>query len=300
MPGIAWKRWNWLEWGIVPLVSTMMYAAWLGPLFQLLLGLSILQPRGLNYPAWLIMALLLGASTAKGFLAKVSSGRLVGALIGVAAVIAVLIGLSPYRGMSSATSSPWLGRTIRSLAEWQVAVPATFLVVILSALLWAKGLAADWADHDELWRAFASGVLVLGLLILLSGRNGAGYNGLLGRAVISFLLTGLLALALLSVLNVLAIQHPYGKHTAGLSRYWLLAVLLALVTILALGWLLGLILAPDAVAQFVRWFDPLRRFVGRVLSFVLTAIVYVLFLALMALYNLVRRLLGHQEVDATE
>ena len=300
MRGSAWKRWNWVEWGIVPLVCTMMVAAWVAPLLQFILGLAIVQPKGLDYPAWLAMSLLLGASAAKSLLPRTKAGRAISALIGVVVIFVVLSGLSPYRDPSSAWPHVSMGPTIRSLAQWGEGIPATFLLVVMSAALWARGLAADWTAHDELWRAFALGVVVLGLLLLLSGRGGAMQGVALGQAVMSFLLTGLLALALLAVLDVLSIQQPFGKRAAGLNRYWLSAVFLALLVIVFLGWLLGQILAPDAVAQFIRWFDPLRRFLGQVLSLVLTAVVYLFFTALMAIYRLISRWIKQPENDTSQ
>jgi len=297
MPGIASKRWIWLERGIVPLVSSLMFSAWLGPLFRFILGLRIVAPRDLLYPGWLIITLLLSASVAKRLLPRTAWGRMIAAVLGVAAISMVLVGLSPYRDASSASSLVWLGRTIRSLAQWQEAIPATFVLLIMSAALWAKGLSIDWSDHDELWRAFASGVLVLGLLMLISGRGDPERALSLGRAVVFFLLSGLLALALLSVLDVLAIQQPFGKRVAGLNRYWLMALFLALLVIMVVGWLVGQFLAPDAVAQFVRWFDPLRRLIGRVISFVLVSIVYLLFAALTAIYRLLSKWIGRAEME---
>lgn len=300
MPGIAWKRSNWVEWAAVPLVCTAMIASWARPLLSLVLGLSIISPRGLDYPVWLIMAMLLGASAAKRVLPRTRAGRAAGAALGLVVIVIVLIGLSPYRAPLAWPSWASIGQTVRSLAEWGNAIPATFLLIIISAVLWARGLAADWTDHEEIWRAFALGVLVFGFLILLPGRTGTDASLSLGRSVMSFLLTGLLALALLAALDVLSIQQPFGRRAAGLNRYWLSAVVLALVAIVFLGWLLGQILAPDAVAQFVRWFDPLRRFIGQVLSFALTGIVYVVFLALMAIFRLVSRWIGQPDPDTAQ
>ncbi len=300
MRGSAWKRWNWVEWGIVPLVCSMMVAAWVTPLLQFILGLAIVQPKGLDYPAWLAVSLLLGASAAKSLLPKTYAGRAISAVIGMVVIFVVLSGLSPYRDLSTALPHASMGPTIRSLAQWGEGIPATFLLVVMSAALWARGLAADWTTHDELWRAFALGVVVLGLLLLLASRGDAVQGVALGRAVMFFLLTGLLALALLAVLDVLSIQQPFGKRAAGLNRYWLSAVFLARLVIVFLGWVLGQILAPDAVAQFVRWFDPLRRFLGQVLSLVLTSVIYLLFAVLMAIYRLISHWIKQPENDASE
>ena len=300
MPGIASRRWNWVEWAAVPLVCATMVAAWVGPFLQVILGLSVVQPRGLGYPTWVIIVLLLGASTAKNLLPRTRSGRVAGALMGVVAILIVLVGLSPFRDPSLGLSLAAVGQTIGSLAEWREAIPATFLLVVMSAALWARGLAVDWTDHHELWRTFALGVLVLGLLILLSGRGGAARDLALGRAVLSFLLTGLLALALLAALDVLSVERSFGRRAASLNRYWLSAVALALLAVTLVGWLLGQILAPDAVTQFVHWLDPLRRFIGQVLSLVLTAIIYVVFLGLMVLYRLISRWIGQPEPDTSQ
>jgi hypothetical protein len=35
MLGTAWKRWKWLEEGVIPLAATLMHAAWAYPLFSL-------------------------------------------------------------------------------------------------------------------------------------------------------------------------------------------------------------------------------------------------------------------------
>ena len=62
MFGNVWKRWNWLEGGLVPLAAAAVRVAWITPLVRLVLNNVLVAPMGTVYPSWLILGLLIGAS----------------------------------------------------------------------------------------------------------------------------------------------------------------------------------------------------------------------------------------------
>ncbi len=151
MPGIAWKRWNWLRNGLIPLLSAAMRAAWLAPLLQLLLTSRYVHPAGARFPAWLILALLLGGSAWE----RLWRNR-------PRATLAIVLG-GPGRGSFAVTNRPawaidWRHPSvvvgIRLDAHRQIlsGLPAGLVALCPTTALWRSGLLIAL---EQLWRITA-------------------------------------------------------------------------------------------------------------------------------------------------
>ena len=290
MRGINWRRWTWARGGLLSLVSACMRVAWLYPLVHVILNNQLVVPRGTEYPAWLILALFLAAVVWARTSQDLPAGRLRAVLGGLLAILGALIYLF-QPGIEA--PSQWLVHLCLTLIDFAEGVPAALVVIVVTGMVWQRGLTINWGTHHELWRSFVTGTIVLGLLVLLRDPMLENLGGLgLSGSMAAFVVSGLVALALFSVTEAVSIEQPRGSEAVALNRYWLMAVGTAVLAILLVGWILGQILSPETVAEIVHLLDPIRRFVGQILQLILTAMVLALMWLLAPLVNALRQKLA--------
>lgn len=277
MPGENSSRWNWLEDIIIPAISAAMYAAWLTPLLRALLGSFLVYPRDKAYPWWAIVVVLLVAGTLARSLAGRRGERWITAGVGALVVIGSAAAVQPGVSWRPAWSF------LLPLVDLSEGFPASLVALLTTLGLWFGGARVNWLRYKQLLRGFTAGILVLAILSLSLP------NAVRGEDLVGFLLTGLLALALLTVASHLAYQAERGLPQPPLSRYWLMALGLAMLGILTVGWILSLFLAPEAVASVLARLRPLLGYLGDLIAFIGAAILWLLYLGLQLIGRLFER-----------
>jgi hypothetical protein len=287
MPGIAWKRWNWLEWLLIPVVSAVMHTTWIAALNQRLLDSILITPSGVVFPAWLVLGLLLGASLLEHLSPEGLRGRLIVALTGVLVLLAVL----GWRFQFDATApDAWIWQLIVSLTKFNEGIPATLWITLVTALLWRQGMVIRWNDYSTFWRSFVAGIVVFAILALWPGRAATeGADLGLWSAIGLFLLCGLVGLALLSVTETLAYERSRGAKTPAVNRYWLAALGTVVCLILIGGWLLGQFLSPETVAHILKGLGAVLNALLRLIELILTPIIMLIFWLLEPIIDFLRR-----------
>ena len=256
MRGTALNRWSWLEEAVIPAISAVMYAAWLTPPLRLLMGSVITHPRDLVYPWWAIIGVLLAAAWLSRVIQERPGARWIVAGVG----LLVTVGSVPVA--YGARSAAQAGQSLLALLDFSQGLPAGLIVFLTTLGLWTAGARTDWTQYRQLMRGFLIGVLILALLSLLAP------GAVQGEELVLFLLSGLLALALLTVASHLAYQAERGLPRPALSRYWLMAMGLAMLGILLAGWVLSLFFAPEIMGSLLGRLGPLLAFIGDVIAFV--------------------------------
>jgi hypothetical protein len=280
MPGSIWKHWNWLESGLIPLTAALMRAAWLTPFVHFLLNNVLVVPQGTSYPAWLILALLLGASALRHAWQEDTQGLIRATLAGLAVVLIVL---GFYLRLDITPLTP--AQLLMSLADFSMGIPAMLLVCVITAALWRYGLTINWGYFGELWHSFLVGVIALGILMLVPSSAQGTSDLALWNAMLLFLTTGLLALALLAVADTLASENWRSGKMPALNRHWLVATGSMILMILLAGLLLGQILSPRAVQSMLHTLGSIVALIGQVLLYTIGIIAYVIFWLLTPLIN---------------
>lgn len=281
MPGPTWPRWNWLEDWLQPLLGALMWATWLAvPIDGLLAFVTDQQASGGAGPA--VVALLLGGTAAARVARPLRQGRALVAIGGLVAVVAAVWWLL-YREAFPAWDARWLSEMLR-------ATPGPLTVVLVGALLWWRGLTADWSNHDQLARDFVIGVIALGGSLALTASSPESTARLLG-SVLLFLVTAWATLSLAAVMQA-SRRDTADDRPLRLSRYWLLAVITLIAALLAAGLLLTRLATPEALAHLLATLQPVLYLGLRLLLYVLYAAAYVVFLFLTPLIALLRRLAG--------
>jgi hypothetical protein len=287
MPGIALKRWNWLDSALLPLISATMRVAWLAPAIRLALNNIFIHPQGVHYPAWLILLILLGASALQSVLETQRHARLLGLAAGLLTLLAVVLFLFPLNGLDPIT---WGVRLVASLAHFWTGVPAALLVILFTLALWVRGATIAWDDYGGLWHGFVLGIVALILLALLPESTLYAPSAGLAAWTMAFLILGLFALALISVANALEVERSRQVLVPTLNRYWLLVTAMILLLILLLGWLVGRTVAPNALRELWLVIRPAAQAVWDVLSRIA---LYILSVGFSLLYWLLRPLAGY-------
>ena len=289
--------WGWVDGVLIPLLAIGMWAAWLTPFLYLLLQGGILYPSGIVFPAWLLYALLAGASGLQGLLRRVRWGRagrwggVISAGVGLVAVVAAtgwVLGAEPHH------LGAWLRVLGAVLARPGEGWPAPPVVGVVCGLAWLWGLAATWQDHQELFYGFLIGVIGFGVALLAPARvfwetatlSVIGY-------LLAFAVASLLALGLASAQGALpGIEHPAGAPHA--RTEWLVAVGIVVAGVLAVGWFAAPLISPDVPRRVAALFRPLGRWLEIILSYVLLGLAYVLFAVLKPLLALLRALVARR------
>ena len=290
MPGERSKSWSWVEAGLIPVVSAAMYASWIAPLNQLVLGSVLLYPRSIVYPAWLVIALLVAGA----LLRRVAEGHPAGGVIVAAVSLVVIAGVCAWLCAPGDVTQPGSpGTLLTSLVDFRRGLPASLWVLLLTGLLWRQGLATDWGEYTAFWRGFVLGALAqVALLLVAAGAHGGPGWGL-WRWPVLFLFSGLLGLALLAVTRTLAYESSRGLRIPALNRYWLVAVATVVVGALLGGWLLGSLLTPNAVASAL---GLVRSVLGRIMDWLEPIFLFIFMLIFRLLGPLFRMLEGREPV----
>ncbi|MBL7199838.1 MAG: DUF4129 domain-containing protein [Anaerolineae bacterium] len=166
MLGAVWKRWNWLDDGLIPLAAALMYVAWGYPLFALFLRDPLTGDPNPAFTFWLCLGTLLG-----GFVAgRLAHRNRLGVVIVVAGGIAAML-VSLMLTLPTVVVDPGLGflELLGGAARGTggEVVPAPFVIVISSTLLWWRGLRIARIEQEETVGSFVVGVAALvGLLLL--------------------------------------------------------------------------------------------------------------------------------------
>jgi hypothetical protein len=166
MLGTAWKRWNWLEEGLIPLAATLMHAAWAYPLFGLFTRNTVTGEQNLGFSFLLCLSILIGGAIA-GKLA--SRNRMGFVIVGVGGLAAIWIALMLAIPIGAVGLDQWFGSVVEQVQNGSpgAMVPVPFVVGLAATFLWWRGVRIATEEHGETIGAFAAGVIALiGLFIL--------------------------------------------------------------------------------------------------------------------------------------
>ncbi len=296
------ERWNWLDEGIVPLLSATLRAAWLWPWLALLHAWFSPSQIAPVLPFWALVALPFIVFTltrrlvprpTQGNVQNVSMTQRV--IIAASGLLLLLLLLWWHfaRDLYALWSPGWLYEIGYQLTHWWNELPVVGIALIAGVYLWLRGLfdARDPLHHEDIWRAFVVGAAALALHLWLNSATGSSVTGITGP-IFLFFASGMAALATTN-LKTASGWSLFGKNTGRIwaNRYWLLSIGLTILALLALGLIIGWLLAPDDVAWLLRGVGFLFSLIWQVFSWVILGVSYVIFMAFYAIYRLIEPLL---------
>ncbi|NLD72706.1 MAG: DUF4129 domain-containing protein [Chloroflexi bacterium] len=261
----------------------------MAPLVRFALDNDVVTPRDVRFPAWLVLALLFGANLAVRRLSAHPRGARLGMLLGLAAVLVAVA----YAFRLDVTRPTEWAAAIAAQAPLSRGIPAVVVVVIGAAAIWWRGMTAVWHDYGELFGGFVIGLSVLGFLMLFAGHAAWERRGMnIWVSAGAFVLSALVALALMAVYEMLSWERFRGRGGPTLSRHWVTATGSILVGILAVGWTGGLLVATDLPSRVGRALEPVGDVLERGVEYLLLGTGYVAFELLGGLMDILRRTLG--------
>ena len=150
---MSWRRWPWIEEGVLPLLIITLRLCWIWP--WLLMLSRWLLPAALQpvLPLWNVALLLIGGAATTHALPvdrqRPRRARLLAAAIGLAAV-ALTLWLRLASDVYTLWDLRWLAAQGVLLTHWGGEFSPSFLVLILAASLWLRGMLDNPAPtHDD-------------------------------------------------------------------------------------------------------------------------------------------------------
>lgn len=279
---MTWRRWPWLEEGVLPLMVLLLRLSWLWP-WLLLLQRWLLPPEARPLlPLWIVALLLLGGALATHLLPvdpkRPRRARLLAAGIGLAA-LALTLWLRWERDAYALWDIRWIAQLGAQLTHWADGFSAPFLTLLLAAFLWLRGMRDNPApSHDDVWRTFVAGFIALALLLLAGRIDPAGPPDSIARWIMLFFAAGMAALALAGLRLARNVRQQDAPLLA--NRYWLAGILVTILVLLGLGIVLGFIITPEGMAQVFGWTRIVGSWILSAVGYLAYAVAYVLFLFL--------------------
>jgi len=158
MPGINWKRWQWLDDGVIPVALALSYAAWAYPAFAAYMRDPLSGAQNPGFTFWLCLGLLLSATAAGKVAARTERG----------AILVVVGGFAAPALSLGAVIVPWLDRPDPWLHDPPL-LRAIAAATVCALLLWWRGTRLAYADHhEETMRTFTVGILAMAAMVVLA------------------------------------------------------------------------------------------------------------------------------------
>ncbi|MCC9076315.1 DUF4129 domain-containing protein [Litorilinea aerophila] len=321
-----WKRWHWLDDGLLPAGLAVLRACWLWPWLRLLQALLMPStPQAVVPLPWLVGLPLAGVLTvrllvpppdpeAEGQKPDVPwRARMAAAVAGLLALL-LLLWWQLYRADGPLWGTAWLAHLGDELIHWGAEAPAPVVLGMVGAYLWLRGTqdASRPIAHDDVWGTVVAGAALIVLYLLLTAGTALGTLVDMTRVVMTFFAVAMAMLALTSLKITVGLARALGNRRGSaarmpsLNRYWLISVGTVIALLLGLGLLLGWIIAPEQIAQVMAWGSTVLGYIGRAVGSVLLAIGYVIFVVLYHIFRLLSplisrllNLLGESELGDT-
>jgi hypothetical protein len=220
MLGITLRRWNWIDNGVIPLAAILMTASWGYPLFSSFMRSPV---TGIRYPGfsfWLCIGLLIGGYLAGRLASENTMGIVIVVIGGLAAIAISLLLTVPSGGEPIDVWFVEMFHFVERGRETGEILPVPLVIIILSTVLWARGVRVASVRQTGAVSTFVVGLVAMtGLLLvseLLPPAVGAGApSGFLGTLASGLAPLFLISIPVAIVFTVLAPALGEWATTAG-------------------------------------------------------------------------------------
>lgn len=294
---MSWKRWNWLDSGVLPLTLVVLRVCWLWPWLALLQRWVAFSYEGTLLSLGAVLGLLLGGAVAARRALALTAIR-ARAAVAVSGLLAIFVMLwwHLYRVQYAPWDLRWVGawgNEMTAWTDWETrGVPVPVFMLWAMAYLWLRGVLDGGRlslMREHVWRTFVAGFIALALLLLVANLDGGGLPEGTGNLLWLFFATAMVALALTGLKAAGGLDNIVGTEEEGeaqprFDRYWLGSVVSVIAGLLGFALVLSTLIAPDVAAQVLRavWIVVRQGifYLWIIISFVIYPIAYLLALAL--------------------
>ena len=284
-----WSRSNWRDDIALPVIFSVLRAIWLVPWLELVRRwLAPSQAAPFLSPLIMVGVVLAGMAAARRALRTRAlwRSRVWVVILGLATAL-LIVWWQFYAMAYWPWETSWLVTLGEQLAHWRNELPGPFVVFLVVAYLWLRGLldGRQRLNTDHAWAAFAEGFLGLVLLLPAASLDSHGAPAGTSAYVLVFFAAALAALAT-SALQLARGPRLQGDEVLlGTARYWMLSVGMVIAGLLGLGVLLSYLIAPEMLAWVLSAANITLRLLGYVIYVLVVIISYPIFLLLGPLFD---------------
>ena len=274
---------DWLAVVIYPMAVVLMEAFWVSPWLSWIGALSFFpESRPVLHLPSVIIVIVVSLLITRIFDPKKMPLLLVQIIVigsGFATMLLVL-GVE-YADGYTFLSGAWFGHIFRVLGNTFNSTGTIAMAIPAIIYLWWRGimLGQSTSYFRNIYRSFLLGMGALILLIIfwkISGveGGGSGLNSEIGLDIIAFFFFGLLAIA---VSHLYSMRSTMPKEDAGLTSVWRwMPVMLGVIGgMIVIGFGVAFAISPDFIETIGNGVKTILAFLGTVLGYIITPIIYI-------------------------
>lgn len=259
MPGIVWKRWNWLEIFLLPFSVALMQVVCVAPIFAALLREPTTGITETGFVFWLCLGIMMGGSFVGRLAAK---NRLGPFIVVLGALIAVIVSWMMIIPSGAQAFDQWLLGVLNDLRHTNLErMPLPLLGVVVAVFNWWRGLRANYADHEKVLLLFGIGLVVQLIILFFSFRSASRFSGALMLQVLLFLAASMAAFSFSQIARTMREQQRRTGTTVRIDRYWVGTVGSVIVMLILVGLLVTRFVSPASLRVFKPLWDVLVQIV---------------------------------------
>jgi len=199
MLGVTFRRWNWIDNGVIPLAAIVMTATWGYPLFSSFMRDPSTGIRNPGFSFWLCIGLLVGGYLAGRLASDNAMGIVIVVIGGLAAIVISLLLTVPAAGEPIDVWFIQLFHFVERGRETGEILPVPLVIIILTTVLWARGVRLASVRQSGAVSAFIVGLFAMTGLLLVSELLPPGIGSGAPSGIMGTLASGLAPLFLVSI-----------------------------------------------------------------------------------------------------
>ncbi len=259
MPGIVWKRWNWLEILLIPLSVTLMQVVCIAPIFAALLREPTTGITETGFVFWLCLGIMMGGVVVGQLAAQ---NKMAPFIVVFGAVVAIVVAWMMIIPPGTQAFDLWLVGVVRDLFHAHLdRLPLPLVGVILAVLTWWRGLRANHVDHDKVVLLFVIGMVVQLVILLFSSRSAGRMGGVLMLQILLFLAASMSAFSFVQIARTMQEQQRRTGIAARIDRYWVGTVGGVVVLLILIGLFVSQFVSPESFRIFKPLWETLLQLV---------------------------------------
>jgi hypothetical protein len=201
MLGITFRRWNWIDDGVIPLAAILMTASWAYPLFSSFMRSPQTGVQNPGFGLGLCLGLLIVGYLAGRLASQNAMGIVIIVVGGLAAILISLMLIVPADGEALADWFVGMFHFVERSRQTGEILPAPLVTIILATVLWVRGVRLASIRENGAVNSFVVGIVAMAGLLLVSAilPSAAEAASSPSSGTLGTLATGLAPLFLISV-----------------------------------------------------------------------------------------------------
>lgn len=271
MLGTTLKRWNWLDYLLIPLSVSVLQSVCIAPVFAAILREPSTGISNTGFVFWLCLGIMLGGAAVAQLAHQNSMGIV---MIIVGAVASILVSWLLIIPPGAQDLGSWFSNALYTLTHVELdKLPLSLTALVFAVLLWWRGIKSVSPEYESFLGLFAVGLVVQLGILLVRFRSDPGLNWLSLGQILLFLASAMAAFSFIQLSRTISEQHRRSGITWRIDRYWM-----SIIGGVIIGTLLvGLVVAQLVTPNHIDFLKPLWNVVVNIILFILLILAYLFF-----------------------